>query len=125
MKYTILGFSQKKALELNLSARELIFLRWFIDFMTTIKMKYIIVSEVTYFWVDNATVIKELPILRIKDNRSLRRFLKRLVDKNILIYFVHKGYIPYYAVNKDIMTELLTMPPQVRAEKKKRAVNNL
>ena len=119
MKYTILGFSQKKALELNLSAKELMFLRWFIDFMVTLKMKYIIVNEITYFWVDSKTVIEELPLLRIREAKNMRRFLKKMVDKGILTYFIHKGYIPYYTVNKEIMQDLLTMPPQPRTRGKR------
>lgn len=112
MRYTIMGFSQKKAIELRLTPKELVFLRWFIDFMTTLRMKYCIVDKITYFWVNNETVMKELPLLGIRHIPNLRRLLKGLVGKNVLIYFVRRGNQAYYAVNHETMSELLSYVPQ-------------
>ena len=38
MKYTIHGFSQQKAIELGLDDRDLMILRWFVDYKDTGKM---------------------------------------------------------------------------------------
>lgn len=114
MRYTIMGFSQKKAVELKLTPKELVFLRWFIDFMVTMKMKSIIIEEITYFWIDNKTVIEELPMLNITLNRDLRRFLKGLVNKKVLKYFLHRGNAPYYTTNHETMSELLSFPLKPR-----------
>ena len=40
MKYTILGFSQRKAVELGLDLKQLLILRWFVDYKDTDKMSY-------------------------------------------------------------------------------------
>lgn len=99
MKYTIEGFNQAFALELNLTCKEVVFLRWFMDFVATRKMKVVFVKDEPYFWVDNKTVSRELPILRIKDKRSMRRFLERLVKKQVLKYYLHNKNMPFYKMN--------------------------
>lgn len=99
MKYTIEGFNQVFVLKLNLTCKEVVFLRWFMDFMATGKMKVVSVKDEPYFWVDNKTVSRELPILGIKAKRSMRRFLERLVKKQVLKYHLHNKNMPFYKMN--------------------------
>jgi len=115
MRYTIMGFSQKKAYELKLTPKELVFLRWFIDFMVTLRMRHIVVDKITYFWVDRKTVIEDLPILGISDPSHIRRFLQGLEKKQLLRHFVRRGKEAYYGLNHEIMTELLSFAPAPRS----------
>jgi len=84
MKYRIFGFSQAKAVEFGLNLKELLFLRWFLDFMKTLKMQHIELEGKMFFWVDNRTIAKELPILGIKSRRGIRKLLAGLEKKGII-----------------------------------------
>ena len=106
MKYTILGFSQAEACKRKLTGQELIFLRWFIDFMVTLKMKYILIDQQMFFWVDNKTVAEELPIIGFRHSTGWRRFLRGMVDKKLLDYHLHKGKEPYYRVNPQTISAM-------------------
>jgi len=108
MRYTILGFNQVKAYKLGITCKELVFLRWFVDFMATLKMRYIIQEEKTYFWVDYKTVMEELPILRISHKVALRRFLRNLVNKEVLNYHLAGCSMPFYRVNHEKVYSLIS-----------------
>jgi len=107
-----MGFSQKKAHELQLTPKELVFLRWFIDFMVTMRMKHVVAEKTTFYWIDRKTVNAELPILQAPDPSNLRRFLRRLVKKKVLKHYVHKGNEAYYATDHETMSELLSYVPR-------------
>jgi len=110
MKYTIMGFNQKFAYEWGLTTKELVFLRWFLDFMATGRMEHIVKDNKIYFWVDNKTVIEELPILRIRRTDNLRRFLRNLIEKGILEYTLHRGNKPFYRFNSEKAYLLISHP---------------
>lgn len=83
MKYTIEGFSQAKAIELNLDAIDLCILRWITDFANTDSMVKMQVENKIYFWVKYEGLLQELPILGIKKD-SLYRRLKNMVEQGVL-----------------------------------------
>lgn len=51
MKYSFLGYSVKKIMELNLDVKDLAILRYFDDFMERGKMNYEIIEGVKYYWI--------------------------------------------------------------------------
>jgi hypothetical protein len=103
MKYTIMGFSQKKAIEYNLDLTDLTILRWFVDFRGTSKMIEEIYNNRAYYWVDYKNLLKDIPIIGIISKIVLRRRLKKMVDKGILIHFTKKkdGVYSFYNLGKN------------------------
>ena len=118
MRFTIMGFRQSTVVANKITAKELVFLRWFIDFMVTMRMKWVHVGGQTYFWIDNSTVLEELPILGISQPHNLRRFLSGMVKKALLKYHLRDGNKPYYAVNSDTASELLSSKPIPRKKRR-------
>lgn len=102
MKYTILGFSQSKAIELNLDMIDLMVLRYFIDFKDTEEMVMEIVNNKPYYWVQYDSIIKAIPIIGISNKIALRRRLKKLEDSGVLIHACIKcrGTYSYYGIGK-------------------------
>ncbi|NQS89756.1 hypothetical protein HQ584_08220 [Patescibacteria group bacterium] len=64
-------------------------------------MKHIEVDNKVYFWVDNKTILSELPILGIKHPKNVRRFLRGIVKKEVLEYCLYKGYMPFYRIKHE------------------------
>ncbi|UWD43130.1 DNA replication protein DnaD/DnaB [Clostridioides difficile] len=98
MKYTILGFSQKKAVELGLNTKDLLILRWFVDFLGSGRMARKLINGIEYYWVDYSGVIKELPILYTEKHDTIYRVLKKLDKIGILEHATLKqgGTWSYY-----------------------------
>lgn len=84
MKYTILGFSQEKLIELGLDYLDAVILRYFIDFRNTKKMTSKIIDGECYYWVDYQAIINEYPILNLKTKDSIYRRLKKLEEARVL-----------------------------------------
>jgi len=102
MKYTIEGFSQAKAIELNLDLADLLVLRWFVDFSNTDKMVKHIIDNKIYFWIKYDGLLKELPILGITKDGLYRR-LKKMVDKGVFEHTTfknHRGIFSMYRLGK-------------------------
>ena len=74
MKYTILGFSQAKLLELRLGMDEAMILRWFIDFQSTGKMRKVLMEGREWMWVSYAGVLEAIPIVGGSPKTISRRF---------------------------------------------------
>lgn len=83
MKYTIHGFSQKVAIEMNLKSDDLLLLRWFVDFMGTNRMKKFFVEDECFYWVMYDAALEDLPILNCKKRTVADKF-KNLVDAGVL-----------------------------------------
>ncbi len=104
MKYTIEGFNQAKAVELELCVAELIILRWFVDFSGTDKMVKKIIEGKEYYWIKYEGVLEDLPILAITKDTLYRR-LKGLVEKGILEHITVKeaGTYSFYRLGKSYL----------------------
>ena len=83
MKYTILGFSQEKALELGFDVDDLLIIRWFVDFCSSSKMIKMNVGDKTYAWVNYSRVIEDIPILNMKKD-TLSRRMKKICETGIM-----------------------------------------
>jgi hypothetical protein len=116
MKYTIMGFNQRKVLEITeshnikLDCNDLLILAWFANFRGSGKMKLKLVDETPYYWVAYKTILDDLPILDIAPQAIGRRF-KKYVDVGLFDRISEiesaNGSKVYYAL-KDSYFELIS-----------------
>ena len=99
MKHTLHGFSQKNAIDLELDDRDLMILRWFVDYKDTGKMVTKIINNVPYYWIKYTGIQEAFPITNWKKDTVYRR-LKKMVDHNVLksIVIKEEGTWTYYAL---------------------------
>ena len=83
MKFTVNGFSQKKAVELGLSAEDLLILRWFVDFQGSDKMLKFETDDGPYAWVNYKHFLEDMPIVKC-NRKNLAAKFQRLVDAGVL-----------------------------------------
>ena len=83
MKFTVNGFSQKKAVELGLSAEDLLILRWFVDFQGSDKMLKFETDDGPYSWVNYKHFLEDMPIVKC-NRKNLAAKFQRLVDAGVL-----------------------------------------
>lgn len=104
MKYTIHGFSQKKAIEYELDYIDLLILRYFVDFKDTGKMSIKIENDKPFYWFKYDGFINEYPILKIKKDTVYRR-MKQLVKGGFLKHITVKknGTYSYFSVTEKIL----------------------
>lgn len=84
MRKSIFGFSQERAIELGLDAKDLLILKYIYDFVESGKMIEREIDGKIYYWIKSQIVLDTLPILKIGGSIVLRRRLKNLVELNIL-----------------------------------------
>ncbi len=84
MKYTILGFSQRRAIELGLDLKHLIVLRWFVDYKDTGKMSHKIFEDDKYYWIKYEGIIEDLPIIKTTSHDTIYRYLKKMEKVGVL-----------------------------------------
>lgn len=104
MKYTIMGFSQAKAVELNLDCDDLLILSYFSDFRDTELMVSEELNGKRYYWLKYDALIANLPILGIKSKDALRRRLKKLQQAKVLCHYCKKtkeGTYSFYGVDEN------------------------
>ena len=106
MKYTYFGFSQARAVELDLDLVDLAILRYFIDFKDSGSMVIEIVEGEPYYWVRYENLREANPILGINSNRALSRRLKKLIDSKVLKKHLKKkgGTYTFYAIGENYKT---------------------
>jgi len=110
MKYTIHGFSQRKAIKLGLDNDDLLILRYFIDFKDSGAMVSKVIDNKTYYWIKYETILEQLPILKLKKD-SLYRRLKKMCVAGVLEHKTVKknGTYSFYSVGKsyiDLIADL-------------------
>nr|UVX75252.1 MAG: Replication initiator protein A (RepA) N-terminus [Bacteriophage sp.] len=108
MKYTIEGFSQEAALDMQTTINEnghaktikldivdLTILRWIVDFYP--NMKKTIIDGTEYAWVDYTAFIEDMPLLGLS-NQSLYKRCIKMVHLGILKHKTvrSKGTFSYY-----------------------------
>ena len=103
MEYSIHGFSQEKAIELGLDDRDLLILRWFINFRDNGKMATKIIKEDKYYWIDYQGIIEDLPIMKIKNADSVYRRLKKMAKVRVLKHETVRagGVFSYYTIGEN------------------------
>lgn len=111
MKFTYMGFSQKKLVEYGLDLIDAAILRYFIDFKDTGKMVLEIHEDKPFYWVKYETLLEDNPIFNINTKDTLRKRFKKLTDANILIHYHKKtgGSYSFYGVGENY-AELIADP---------------
>lgn len=102
MEYSIHGFSQEKAIELELDDRDLLILKWFVKFKDSERMISKIISDDKYYWIKYDGVTEDIPITKMKKDTVYRR-LKKMCKIGILKYKTVKigGSYSYYALGRN------------------------
>ena len=103
MEYVVHGFSQEKAIELGLDDRDLLILRWFINFRDNGKMATKIIKEDKYYWIDYQGIIEDIPIMNIKSADSIYRRLKKMAKVKVLKHETVRagGVFSYYTIGEN------------------------
>lgn len=98
MRNTIKGFNQNKIIKYDLDIKDVMILRYFVDFMNTDKMTSVVIDNKVYYWVNYKKIKEDLPILKINNNDAFRKRFKKLEDAGILIHHHSKegGSYSYY-----------------------------
>ena len=101
MKFSFLGYSVKKIMELNLDVKDVTILRYFDDFRNSGKMNYEVREGVKYYWISYQNIENELPFLGLGKRTIMMRMLK-LRDLGILSHYTKKegGAFSFYALGK-------------------------
>ena len=104
MKYTNHGFSQQKAIELGLDDRDLMILRWFVDYKDTGKMVKKILDNDMYYWIKYEGIQEAFPIINWKKDTIYRR-LKAMALKGVLKHKTVKefGTYSFYAIGPNYL----------------------
>ncbi|NHI49113.1 hypothetical protein FDE94_14955 [Clostridium botulinum] len=110
MKFTILGFNQKKLIEFGLDSTDALILRYFIDFKDSGEMVSTIIENKTFYWIKYEAILQQLPILKLKKDSAYRR-LKKMCSSEILEHKTIKknGIYSFYTIGKgyiELITEL-------------------
>lgn len=102
MKFTVLGFNQKKAIDLGFDVNDLLIIRWFIDFYHSGKMVKMNVNDKEYVWVNYAKIIEDIPIIGMKKDTIFRR-LKKICEAGIMEHETMKqgGTFSLYRLTKE------------------------
>ncbi|WP_160680382.1 hypothetical protein [Clostridium sp. C8-1-8] len=102
MKYSIMGFKQDKLMELGLDIKDAAILRYFVDFMDSLKMRSEIIDKEIYYWVKYEGIINQYPILKLNNVDSVYRRFKKLVQLSILKHktVINNGKYSYYTLGE-------------------------
>jgi len=111
MKYTIFGFSQKRLLELGLSVDDALVLDWFVTFQGSGRMRTMIVDGLSWYWVNYAGVLEDIPIAAGSEKTIARRFSK-LEASGVLEHLTVRegGTFSCFRLNEMIYTTLVMAP---------------
>ncbi len=117
MKFTHLGFSQARAIKMELDDKDLAILRWFIDFKDSKKITKKIFDDEVFYWVKYEAVIEEYPIFKFKKDTVYRR-LKGLANKGILKHRTLKqgGVWSYYTLGNKYIELISDKAPEENIE---------
>lgn len=102
MKFSILGFNQRQSIEFELSLKDLLILRWFVDYKSSGHMKKKIIDGEDFYWVDYRGVMDSIPILNLKTIDPIYRSLKDMAKLGILEHKTLKqgGVWSYYKLGE-------------------------
>jgi hypothetical protein len=97
-----MGFKQDKLMELGLDIKDAAILRYFVDFMDSLKMRSEIIDKQIYYWVKYEGIINQYPILKLNNVDSVYRRFKKLVQLSILKHktVINNGKYSYYTLGE-------------------------
>lgn len=108
MTFSVLGFSQRRLVELGLTMDEAMILRWFVDYLSSGKMRVIQFGGHTWYWVNFSGVLESLPIIGGSAKTISRRF-DRLEAAGVLEHYTFRegGVFSCYRINAIIYESLI------------------
>lgn len=107
MKKSILGFDQEKALKMGLELKDLIILRAVKDLIESNALIKREIDGQEFYWIKTRVILEAYPMLDIKTSDSVRRRLKKLVDKRFLTYKLVKENGTFTFYNKTNLLDKL------------------
>ncbi len=75
MKYTILGFQQKKLIENNLTVEDAFILRTIKDMYASASMEFKTIENEKYMWINYSYLVEQIPI--VGEKRNLMRRIEK------------------------------------------------
>ena len=113
MKYTIEGFSQLEAINLErdnkrIDVIDLVILRWITDFHP--KMTKKIIDDEEYFWINYQVLLEQMPILSLS-KRSLYDRLQKMCFLELLEHkhIKEKGNFSYYKFGRKYINLVMNL----------------
>lgn len=119
MKYTFEGFLVSKMMELKVDIKDMIILRYFVDFKDSGVMKMEVIDNKPYYWVNYNSVVESNPHLELEKRAVMKRMFK-LRDLGILLHHTKKngGTFSFFAIGPRYI-ELIDYEINNNPEKKK------
>lgn len=108
MRYSILGFNQQKAIDLNLTTNDLLLLQYIMYAHSMPTMKHITEDEKSYVWLQHDKLQEDLPILNMSEGtlrNKLSDFRSRgLIESKTIANAVGRGSRTYYTITELTMS---------------------
>jgi len=77
MRYSVLGFNQEQIVESGLSMNDALLLSYIYEAQASTEMEHKLVDGYVYTWLYHDKILKDLPILDVKEDR-LKQMLRKL-----------------------------------------------
>lgn len=108
-----MGVSQQKALDLGLTVTDIMIFAW-IKGLAARNPKTIEKDGKIYYWVSSATLLEDLPIIKL-NKRNLRVHLRKMEDAGILTHYQVKkdGNFSYYGFGEKAEELEYTLVPKL------------
>lgn len=108
MRYAILGFNQKLAIENDLSVNDLLLLQYIMYANSNPSLSHVAENEISYVWLSHSKIHEDLPILNYTEG-SFRNKLSELkkkgfIDSKSFANKQTKGTRAYYTITKKTMS---------------------
>ncbi|ENZ03176.1 hypothetical protein HMPREF1092_00362 [Clostridium thermobutyricum] len=80
------GFYQDALIKNGLDIKDVHILRYMLDFMDSGILRKRIIDGKDFYWIRTDLIIEDNPILKINLKNSIRKRIKKLIDKEFLEY---------------------------------------
>lgn len=84
------GFYQEALIKSGLDIKDVHILRYMLDFMDSGILRKRIINGKDFYWIRTDLIIEDNPILKINLKNSVRKRIKKLIDKEFLEYVNYK-----------------------------------
>ena len=84
------GFYQEALIKSGLDIKDVHILRYMLDFMDSGILRKRIIDGKDFYWIRTDLIIEDNPILKINLKNSIRKRIKKLIDKEFLEYVNYK-----------------------------------
>lgn len=103
MRRLVVGYLQDEAVSLNLDLKDLLILRFIVNFIKSDAPYKKRINGKFFYWIRTSYIINELPILYINSPEVLKRRIDKLIKLKLLDYKLdkNKGMYTYYAIGEN------------------------